>query len=41
MVDYPLFYDFLLIALLWGGVILYKRWARNRVATGLTTGQCR
>jgi IS1 family transposase/transposase-like protein len=37
MVDYSLFYDFLLIALLWRGVILYERWARNRVATGLTT----
>jgi IS1 family transposase/transposase-like protein len=39
MVDYPLFSDLLLIALLWLGVLLYARWARNRVATGPTTRQ--
>jgi transposase-like protein len=37
MVDHLLFYDLLLIALLWLGVILYKRRARNRAATGPTT----
>jgi IS1 family transposase/transposase-like protein len=36
MVDYLLFYDLLLIALLWLGVLLYERWARNRSTTCLT-----
>jgi transposase-like protein/IS1 family transposase len=36
MVDDPLFYDLLLIVFLWLGGILYKRWARNRSATGQT-----
>jgi|SRR5215831_9138669 len=37
MVDHLLFYDLLLIALLWLGVILSERWARNHVATGPIT----
>jgi hypothetical protein len=37
MVDHLLVYDFLLIALLWLGVILYEQWAGIRVATGPTT----
>jgi len=37
MVDHFLFYDFLLIALLGLGVLLYERWARTRAATGPTT----
>ena len=37
MVDHLLFYDLLRIALLWLGVSLYKRRARNRAATGPTT----
>src|SRR5215510_12844045 len=37
MVDQRLFYDLLLIALLWLGVSLSERWVRNRVATGATT----
>src|SRR5262245_52787601 len=36
MVDHFLFYDLLLIALLWLGVILSERWARNRSAIGPT-----
>ena len=37
MVDHFLFYDFLLIALLWLGAILSERWARTQAATGPTT----
>jgi transposase-like protein len=37
MVDHLLFYDLLLIVLLWLGVILCEGWARNRAATGPTT----
>jgi hypothetical protein len=37
MVDHFLFYDFLLIAFLWLGAILYERWARTQAATGPTT----
>src|SRR5262244_861136 len=36
MVDNLLVYDLLLVALLWLGVVQYKRWARNRAATGPT-----
>jgi hypothetical protein len=39
MIDHLLFYDFLLIALLWLGVILYEQWARTRASTHLTTHQ--
>jgi hypothetical protein len=37
MVDNLLCPDLLLIVLLWLGGILYKRWARDRAASGLTT----
>src|SRR5262245_56511608 len=37
MVDCLLVHDLLLIALLWLGIILYERWARNRAATSPTT----
>src|SRR5215831_6500553 len=37
MVDNLLFHDLLLIGLLWLGGILYKRWARDRAATGPTS----
>jgi transposase-like protein len=37
MVDNLLFHNLLLIVLLWLGGIRYKRWARNRAATGPTT----
>jgi hypothetical protein len=39
MVDNPLSPDLLLIVLLWLGGFLYKRWARNRSATGQTPGK--
>jgi hypothetical protein len=39
MVDHLLALDLLLLILLWLGGILYKRWVRNRSATGPTPHQ--
>jgi hypothetical protein len=33
MVDHLLFYDVLLVVLLWLGAILYEGWARHRSTT--------